>query len=66
VRETFYRLDISRYEPGSYKWNVAVVHATEQEPYWEPLSDDSQAWTFEVATKDHGNGDGGQTPSPIK
>ena len=48
VREPLYRLDISRYEPGSYRWNVAVVQATGEEPFWESLSDDSLIWEFEV------------------
>jgi len=52
VQESTYYLDVSRFEPGAYKWNVAVIEALEEEPFWEALSYDSSTWTFEVRPPD--------------
>jgi len=51
-REPFYRLDISHFDSGLYKWDVAVVRTTQQaERFWEPLSYDSSIWVFKVSRR---------------
>lgn len=64
TRETFYQLDISSFEPGEYKWNIAVVHATQEYPYWEPLSYNSTNWTFRKVAPASSPAQPGPTPTP--
>jgi hypothetical protein len=62
VREISYRLDVSGFKRGRYKWNVAVVQATEEKPFWESLSHDSLIREFELMAPEPPEND--KTPTP--